>query len=206
MITKRQHIFFILLLTVYTLCAACVEERIIAVHGPANLPGAQGGLQASGARTQQNARTWESVLGESLPAIEGTPVDGKPFRFLTSDRRIILQSHSPRQMMIHLAETLRAGEDDLLYEQVLSSKIKDAYRNRGMDPRESVTFLKEHVEGVMRFLSLLPLGEQTPGVALQNLGRGAYRLASPGGGDEGQSFRFMDVVFERGGFRLLLLN
>ncbi|MCA9293069.1 MAG: hypothetical protein KDA20_04570 [Phycisphaerales bacterium] len=193
-------------LVLLALCAACTEERIVSVRGMANLPGAEGGIRADDARGTRAPQTWEQVLGESLPPIEGTPVEGKPFRFRTPDRKIVLQSYAPRQLMIHLAETLRAGETDLLYEQLLSNETKDAYRARGMDPHDATTFLTEHVEGVMRLLSLFPLGEQTPGVALQPLGRGAYRLESTGGLSEGHTFRSIDMVFERGGFRLLMLN
>lgn len=195
-----------LILVCLALLPACAEERVVAVRGMANLPGAEGGVRADGARTTRAPQTWEQVLGEALPAIEGAPVDGKPYRFVTADGRVALQSHSPRQLLIHLAETLRAGETDLLFEQVLSHETKDAYRARGMDPRDSVVFLAEHAQSVLQLLSLFPLGEQTPGVTLQQLGRGAYRLESPGGLSEGHTFRSIDIVFEHGAFRLLMLN
>ena len=202
-----KHIPWLILLAALCTCASCVEQRIIAVRGPANLPGAEGGIRPNTARGGDMPRTWEDILGDSLPPTTGTPVDGKPFRFLSADRTVILQSHSPRQLMIHLSETLREGEDDLLYDQLLADELKNAYRSRGMNPREAVSFLKDNADGVFRLLSLFPLGEQTPGVMMLGLGRGAYRLSTPGGVlAEGHTFRSMDIVFERGGFRLLMLN
>jgi hypothetical protein len=189
--------------------AGCApEERIGSVKGNfQGLPGAVGGYTVNGAAPRRASTDLETALlkaGASDP--RGTPVEGRPLRREMSDGSIILISRSPRQLVQHLAETLRDGEDGLLQSQVLSKRLKLGYEERGMDPVRAVEYLKKHRAEVMKLIASMPLADNTPGAIIRNVGRNTFEIEAPGGAMLDQKFTKLLVVLEEGSFKLLSLG
>ncbi len=196
----------LILLTLLALPACATEERIVSVKGNfQNLAGAQGGYET----TEGPARK-QFDLERALDRAEETPlpgeaVDGQPLRRKMPDGTIILITRSPRHVVLHLAATLQAKEDDLLLNQVLSERLKNNYRERGIDPMEAVKYLRKNEKDIYKLLVAIPMGDQTPGAITKTVGRNVFEVEAPGGVMLEQKFTRMQVVLESGGFKLLMV-
>ena len=204
-------------LIVFFVCLGCAvlpgwgcQKRIVRSNGLlTGLPGAQGGIGANQQSTGPNmdellARFPKSETDES--GITWTPVDGQPLRMVEPDGRIRLVSRSASDVMYHLMQTLTNSEDDLLRDQVLSQRTKRAYRIRGRDENEAVEFLKRNQRDIAALIAAIPMGEQTPGVSVQDLGNNALRLRVPRAIASDVRFTIFDVVIEDGSYRLLMVR
>lgn len=214
-----------------TVSACAPETRIISARGGLyGLPGAQSSLEIEGeeSRAQEpsaaGANPWDRVLA-AFPGAEASPTDeeaqaepGAPderepqpqsraemlgLRRTARDGSIVLSSRSPSDVMYHVMTTLANEEDDLLFDQVIAEEAKQEYRKRARDPREAVEFLKKRRKDVAELFAAFPMGDQTPGVHLTTIGRNAFRLRAPAALAPDLRLHSMDVVIERGQFRLL---
>ena len=193
---------------------ACVEERVIrSTDLLAGLPGAQGGIRAE-VREAPLGHSWDQLLTrfdepkqvQGASAAMWASAEGALLREVSLHGEVRLISKSPSHVMFHLTQTLRNEEYDLLLEQVLSERTKQLYRSEGRDPREAVGYLKSHEQDIADLFASLPLGEQTPGLLMQDLGDNAFRLQAPSSLVGGMRFDRFDVVIEHGSFRLLMIR
>ena len=188
---------------------ACVEERVVAVRGSlANVPGSVGGIRPDGEPARTEA-SWDALLSPFQPETpDGEPLENNPLRIVSEedpeDVRLVI--NSPRHLMIHLFQTITGEEWELLYEQVLSDRLKSNYRERLKDPREAVTYIRRRRTEVLELLNTMPAADQTPGVFLEPIGRNTYRLVSPGAVVSQLRFTKMDLALESGQFRLLMIH
>lgn len=181
-------------------------SRVIAVRGGLqNIAGAEGGIRPEGGqgRTGQNLQSVTTRLYGSLP---GEPVDGMVLRRKLENGDIVLISRSPSELIFHLRRTIRDEEWDLVYDQLLSEQLKDAYADQNLDPRQSVEFLQRHARSIVDMLAMIPSGDQTPGAAFQQTGRNTYRLTVPGGRGNEIRFTSMDLSYEGRQFKLRMLD
>ncbi|MFG0306063.1 MAG: hypothetical protein ACF8Q5_07595 [Phycisphaerales bacterium JB040] len=173
------------------LCAGvcgCVYERRTVTSSPlAGLPGAQ---------TSENVRM---STGRTFDPT-ATPLDG--IRTEDALGKVTLRARSPRHLMAHIYTTLANEERDLFVEQVLSRVTREEFEQRGLDPALAYDELKLRERDVLRFFNTLPFAEHTPGVHLESLGPNVFRMRSPGGRDTGLRYRFIDMVVERGEWKL----
>lgn len=180
------------------------ESRVVAVRGMLHgLPGATSPLDAEAERNAAESRDPPPDAAPLELGKDGRPKN--PLRTEHEDGTVTLVSQSPRHVIIHLRETLLSDETDLLFEQVLSERTKQAYRDRGLDPHEAVTFLVAHKADVLRLLNKMPQGELTPGLFLKPVGDNVYRLEVPPS-DGRMAFRKMDFLWEWGVCRLVLIS
>lgn len=193
--------------------AGCTEERVVGVRGGLqNMPGAKGGVEVDQRRVSEGqsvGTSYDALLAKYEPYSDELVVDERhPLRLVDPDdpEQVTLVLRSPQHVLIHLFETLRNGEDDLLYEQVLSDRLKRNYRESLKDPREAVAYLKKNAREVRKLIASMPAADQTPGLYLKPLGDNAFRIEAPGGGALKMKFQTFDVVLEGGRFRLLLLH
>lgn len=192
-----------------TVVGGCAtEERIVSIRGIGhNSPGAQAGWKREAA-VRANASDGPDLKPVEAIAVPEMDEDGRPknpLRTEGEDGTVTLVLRSPRDVVIHLRDTLLADEQDLLFEQVISDHAKEAYRGKGLDPRQAVEFLVQNKREVLRLLARAPMGEQTPGLFLRKMGGGVYRLdVAPG--DRTLKLQRLDFVWEAGKCRLALIS
>ncbi|MFM9957306.1 MAG: hypothetical protein ACKVZJ_04470 [Phycisphaerales bacterium] len=199
-----------MLAAIAVLLGACqTEEKVVSVKGGfgglARLPGAssQLPLDAVGPSAADSTDRWSQLLGKDN---KGKPVEGHALRRELDDGGVLLVARSPRELIVHLYETLRDNELELLEEQVISQRTKQAYMAERKTPKDAVAWLVEHREDVEALLATMPAGEQTPGVLMKPLGNNAFRLSSADAPSLGLKLRRLDLVIEQGRFRLLTIQ
>ncbi len=183
----------VLLMTIAATCiaAGCRYERVVSYNPPlASLPGAV--TQTPPVRPGQQP----GATGSAEIVIEH------------EDGSIELISRNALQLLTHVRRLIGAqGKEipearDLFVEQILSEKTKQEFIDRGFDPAEAYLELRRRERDVLKLLSRMPMGEFTPGLFLKPLERNAFRLAAPPRTSEGLNWTFVDVVVERGVWKL----
>jgi len=202
---------------IHSLCLACAivamlagctpTTRVVAVRGGLqNIEGAEGGIRPEGQASRRGTSDLRSVASRLYGPLPGVPVDGIEIRRKLENGDIVLITRSPSELVFHLRRTIRDEEWDLLYTHLLSEQLKEAYAERDLDPREAAEFIKRHSRAIVRFLSMVPAADQTPGADFRQTGRNTYRLTIPGGRANDTTFFSMDVVYEDRQFRLRMFN
>ncbi len=174
------------------LASGCVERRV--VRGSpmlGSLPGAE-----VGAKIRPTERDRKPG---AAPVIDE---EDARLRVEHEDGSVTLISHTGRQLMAHIYTTLDQGEGELFVEQVLSEMSKKEFSQRGVDPLEGFAYLKNNERAIRKLFNTIPMGEYTPGTFMQPQGGGVYRLSAPKLLHRELAWTFMDIVFERGGWRL----
>lgn len=205
---------------VFAGCAA--EPRIVSERSLlTGVPGAVNGGDAAATSAPNTSGSsaysddWERTLRafqtpDLSPAgrmpVSSDAAAGARLRTELPGGRVVLTSRSPADLMFHLMTTLRNKEHDLLLDQVISERTKQEYRRRGRDEREAVEFLAANEKDVAALLWAFPMGERTPGVIMENVGRNAFRLRAPVVMRGELRFTTLDVVIEHGQFRLLMIR
>jgi hypothetical protein len=170
------------------LAVGCVEERIV---------------------------NYRPMLGGLPGAESGTPVTGVPGRTMdpaaVPDDKLVIENkdgsktliaRTGRHLMVHIHNTLAAGDEQLFLDQVLSKRTKEEYYDRGMDPREAYRTLRERRQDIDMLFDAMPMGEYTPGFFLRPVGGGVQRLEVQGPGARELTWTGFDMVMENGNFRL----
>ncbi|MFG0292757.1 MAG: hypothetical protein ACF8MJ_06335 [Phycisphaerales bacterium JB050] len=190
------------------LSACQPTTRIVAVRGGLqNIDGAEGGLRPDGASTAHSAGSGiGSLAARMYGTLPGQPVNGNELRRELENGDILLISRTPGELIFHLRRTLRDEEWDLVYDQLLSTKLKEAYEEQGKDPRAALEFVRRHSREIIELLTMVPAADQTPGANFRSIGRNIYRLTIPGGKNVDSTFISMDIVYEDRQFRLRMLN
>lgn len=196
------------------ICAAtvsCTEKRIVAVRGGLHgFQGAESELSDVARKSKPSGASWEGVLSRFYPDSDahtrGEAVPGFPNRREMPDGSVHLVSRSPRDLIVHIVETLNQEEYELLYKQLLSERTKQAYRDRNRDPKEAVKFMVKRKKDVIDFLNMMPNGENTPGVRLKTLGPSRYALLPQHAEKLGKRFKEMEFAIEDGRFKLVVLR
>lgn len=189
----------------------CVEERVVAVRGGLqNLPGAVGGVRpdvAPNKDAESLEGRWDRILagyGDPQADLEGTVE--RPRRSIDQFGNVTLILRSPSDVLWHLYWTIQLQEWDLLYEQVISERLKRNYVERFREPEDALVFIQRHRREVIAVLVLLPGAELTPGAQFRSIGPSAFRITVPDGAAKDAKFSSVDVIIEDGIFRLLLIN
>lgn len=201
----------------------CVEKRVVSVRGGlTGLPGAQGGIQPEGQPTAQApGGGWDRLLstfddvnasdrGTKRPGTASSAVSAaempSDLRIRHEDGSETLVLKAPSHVMYHLTFTLERKEYDLLIEQVLSERTKAEYRKRALDPMAAAKWLARRQEDIARLFATIPQGEQTPGVLMETIGPNMFRLRAPTLMRSELRYDTIDVIIERGEFRLLMIR
>lgn len=173
-----------------TVSAGCATEtRVI----PKNKPMLSGlaGVEGGGAR-----RIFSQAEGES--PLSST--DRGPTRETLPGGEVLLRSPTVRDLMRHILETIQNDEEALFTGQVLSTITRREFVERGHDPKHAFLELQRRRQDVRLLFRAMPAGEFTPGMLMQPVGRNIFRLRVEG--DPEMRWKFMDVVFENGEYRL----
>lgn len=205
-------------------CAS--EERVISARGGLyGLPGAQSGIveeTPDKSKTNADSRAasgpWDNVL-RAFPGYEAPPAptddpSAEPrslgemlgLRRVNRDGSVTLFARSPSDVMYHVMTTLENKEYELLLEQVIAEATQSEYRSLGRDPNEAVEFLVRRRDDIAALFATFPMGDQTPGVQMKSIGRNAFRLTAPVAMTQELRLHTLDVVIEKGRFRLLMIR
>jgi hypothetical protein len=114
-----------------------------------------------------------------------------------------LLSKSGLQLMEHIRNTLADNEAELFVEQVLSELTRREYAERQLDPIEAFMHLKKDERDIAMLFSRMPLGENSPNVIMEPVGRNMFRVRLSGASarDVGR-YKGFDMVLENGNWRL----
>lgn len=184
---------------------------------PAGLLVSAGVLLMLGCQTEEKVVRYRPFLA-SIPGAQfgtepvGDPFDGKyqdPLAYEGDslvlelpDGEIALVSKTGRHLMAHIINTIDANDKDLFLEQVLSDLTKQEFIERGIDPGEAFVELRKRRADIMKLFNLMPMGEYTPGVYIKGVGGGVQRLKVSGPSAMDLRWNFMDMKYERNGYRL----
>jgi hypothetical protein len=174
--------------------AGCQQEERVVNYKPffSGLSGAQMQTQPATAR------------GPTLPGHDVVD-ESEIFRSVVHnpDGTKTLLSKSGLQLMVHIQNTLADNEVELFVEQLLSEVTRREYEERGLDPAEAFKSLKRHERDIARLFGRMPLGENSPNVIMEAVGRNTFRvrLTGPATRDIGR-YKGFDMVLEWGNWRL----
>lgn len=201
------------------LCAGC-ETRVVSGGGGFKaIPGASGGVWRPGEQ-QAQGESWEDLLArqeaerakqlgmsvEQYRAERGTLEDAGTLRLKDAQGTITLICKAPAHVLHHLITTLQNGEHDLLYDFVLSDELKRDAARAGRSREDVIDDLIEHFGQIRDLYATMPMGERTPGVYQEVIGRNRFRLRSAQAKTMGLKLTAFDVVIEEGNFRLLAVR
>ena len=209
---RRFATVFAVVCVAPVLLSGCMEERVVAVRGGLqNMPGAVGGIRPdrpdSGESGGIASNRWSRYLeayGDPHAKLTGSEED--PRRHIDEFGNVTLIMRSPADVLYHTYWTIQRGEWEILYEQVISDRLKRNYVEHFKDPEESVRFLRRNRQDVQQLLEVLPGAEMTPGALLSTVGPLAFRITASPEQTHGKKFKSVDVVIEDGVFRLLLIK
>lgn len=168
----------------------CQREERIVRYKPflSGIPEAQTQTPAVGVESRQGDTT--ELAPESL-VIENP--DGT--------RTLVMRTG--RHLMWHIQQTLANDERDLFGAQVLCKATRDEFAERGMSPSAAFDMLKPHEQAIAKLFARMPMGEHSPSVRQEMVGRNVMRVKVSGRAAEGLSpFRGFDMVLEQGNWRL----
>lgn len=166
--------------------AGCTYERVIRSNQPlAGLPGAEGGVRAP-----------MRFDGAGLPGIPAQTY------ILHEDGRIELLTHSVSTLLLHIRGVLEEDNAEMLVEQLLSERTIEEFRSRGLDPGDAFGMLKARERDFYALAARLPAGESTPGALMHKIGDRVYRVELSGLAARDLAWRGVDVISERGEWKL----
>jgi hypothetical protein len=175
------------------LLSGCAREEKVVQYKPffSGLSGAQ-------MQTQPVAERPRTGSGEVI-------AESEMFRTVVEnpDGSRTLLSKSGRQLMSHIQNTLADNDAELFVAQVLSEATLREYAERQVDPREAFIQLKKSERDIAMLFSRMPLGENSPNVIMETIGRNMFRIRLSGASarDVGR-YRGFDMVLENGNWRL----
>lgn len=167
---------------------ACQYERVVSRSSIIS------GLEGS------ESKIPEKKQSRTLPDFLRTPDEG--IRVENEDGSVVLYAKSIRQLMSHITTTIQKNERDIFVEQVLSQVTKDEFYERGLDPGIAFDELVLRQRDIFRMFYFMPMGEYTPGLFMENVGRNMFRLKLSRARNEALYWIGIDSSFEEGNYRL----
>lgn len=169
----------------------CAEETKVIRYDPflASLPGAEGGAPPVGER----------------PTAQTDPHDvpAEQLTIKNPDGTVTLVSRVIRHLIGHLARVLEEGNEDLLYDQLISEETKRYFKAQGKEPKKEVLeyFIAQQDE-IYALLARMPAAERTPGVVMTKVAPSKFKLTITGTSARGAVLTELWVVMEGGNWRV----
>lgn len=185
---NRVRIIHILLCTSTLAVVGCTPEEKIVNYKPFFT-----GLK--------DAKFGTAPTGSNAPASPTGRDEGNGIT-IDADGKKILRAASGRQLIMHIQGTILENDADLFATQVLSKVTREEFEARGLDPREAFDWAASRRDELGRLFAAMPLGEHTPSVISQKLGRNIQRVEVTGQAADDLTLRGFDMVFEQGAWKL----
>jgi len=187
-VIKHTPAFLFFVCALSLALGGCTYEREISRSGM--LIGVEGSEFAG--KAKKDTRT--------VPDFLRTPDEG--IRIEHDDGTITLYTKSMRQLMSQLTLAIQNGDRELFVDQILSTKTKDEFIERGLDPGLAFDELVTRQRDIFRLFYFMPMGEYTPGIFLEGIGRNEFRLKVSRANNQTLRWTGMDAVFEESNYRL----
>jgi len=171
------------------LASGCAPETRVVRYKPwfAGLPGAEGNAKAIEPNRQATY----------LDMPEDQIVQEEP------DGSVKLHARNGRHLMIHIYNALAEEQRDIFTQQILSSRTKQEFLARGKDPAEAFDMLVAMEDDVIDLFNAMPFAERTPGLFVEHRGDKIQRIRVSGLQAQHMKLVGMDMVMERGEYRLV---
>ena len=136
----------------------------------------------------------------SINAIFAVP--GGNIRTEDQDGNVTLYAKSIKHLMNHIIYALENDERDLFTQQILSQITIDEFTARDLDPGIAFDQLVKHKRDVYKMFRYIPMGESTPGIYIEPVGKNLFRLAISRAGRSQLLWIGIDVSFEHTNYKL----
>ncbi|MEO0511958.1 MAG: hypothetical protein AAF108_03570 [Planctomycetota bacterium] len=191
-----------LLMVLSGVASGCRYERIVGGRRPfEGLPGAVVGGEPTPKQTTGGVDGLAGAGGVGGGGVGGTRAG--PIRVEAEDGTITLVSRNPRDLMVHVLDTLGDEEPELFLRQVLSVRTIDRFYEAGYEPVEAYERLRSGFSDIDALLRSMPAGEISANARFENIGINMFRLSVRGKARRGLRWTSFDMVIEDGRWKLL---
>lgn len=148
------------------------------------------------------------IYRDAVPkGLPGADPDAEPFKVREEiNGKVILRCILPEHVIANTMTCLRNEEYDLIWEQLLARRTKDAYAAQGQGYKEFAAFLEANRPEIMTTLNRMGFGFFGPDVVLDRGPGGTVRARFGPRLVEQFEFRSVDMVMEQGGMRLVVIE
>ncbi|MHC4107044.1 MAG: hypothetical protein ACYSTY_03050 [Planctomycetota bacterium] len=122
------------------------------------------------------------------------------------DGSVTLRALMPEDVLANTITCVRSEEYRLLWDQLLSKRTKSAYEQQDLGFEDFAAFLREHRRDLLLTLTRMLLGKPRQEVIIENLGDGVMRCRLRPHVASEFKFTRVDVVSERPGLKLLMIQ
>lgn len=176
------------------LCGCQREERMV------NYKPFFAGMEGASTKTPAVVEKSRSPL--SPPDEAGTESPDALVR-KNPDGTTTLLARSGIQLMYHIRTQLAGDDAGLFADQVLCTLTREEYTARGLDPRDAFKTLKPQLSEISKLFARMPLGEHSPNVNIETVGRNIFRVQLRGQAAKGlEMYTGFDMALESGHWRL----
>ena len=168
----------------------CASESRVVRFRPmlSDLPGAQVG---------------SAIVGPAASAGSRSTLDSNPDYFIEEeDGTLIAQLPTGAYLVYHLTQAIENDEQEIFTTQLLSSVTIQEFKDRGLEPALAYQEVVRRRKDMIALFRRIPQGEYSPNVHLEMLGRNVGRIRVYGTAARTLAWDGMDMVYERGGWRL----
>jgi hypothetical protein len=180
----------------------CTEEKVI-YNRPmlSSLPNAQTGQVVTAPKGWASPQFAGGVEPQAIGA-DGKPKTGADTLIIENGKSRTMLSRTGRELMIHIYRALEKEDRQFFVDEILSERTRtECYRN-GVQPEKLFDGLLEIGDEVVELFNAMPQGEATPGVLMNPIGGGLFRLQVDPRRVRESRFNGFDMIMEKGQWRL----
>jgi len=187
------------------LFSGCVETRVVHNKPPlAGLPGVTMNeeMVIDPDRFGRTSLTEETLTEPTVVDPDAHPAVQAGAAVEEPDGSLRLLMRSGKDLIYHIAWTVRDDEEKLFTEQVLSERTRQEFYGRGYDPAIGFAEVKRRRKDLEAMVKVIPMAEMTPGVMMEPQGRNVFRIRARGDIATDLKWKGFDMILEKGQWRL----
>jgi hypothetical protein len=192
-----------LMLSALGFLTGCAQEEKVIYNRPmlGALPNAQTGQVITAPRGFTGPAFGAGLQPQEIGP-DGKPKTGADTLIIEKDRKRQMLARTGRELMIHIYRALEKEDRQFFVDEVLSDRTRTECYQRGVQPGVLYDGLLEVGDEVVELFNAMPQGEATPGVLMNPIGGGLFRLEVDPRRVRDSRFQGFDMVMERGQWRL----
>ncbi len=118
------------------------------------------------------------------------------------DKKLVTAGNG-RQLMVNIYNALAKQDRATFVDQILSQQARDSMSQLGKDPGSAFDELYEKSDELVELFNRIPMGEYTPGIYMEKVGAGVFRVKLYGPTARGLYFTGFDMQLENSSWRLV---